>query len=102
MKHPTTVKFDSSKKAIKKYKLQQKKKLREKFNIWLGYGFDKKNKRSQGETHRWLLCKDKSNEFYDCGCCLTDKEEKGCKCVCHYRIGQIVDFFWNELKEKNK
>jgi hypothetical protein len=78
--------------------------LRKKFNLWLGYEFDNKNKRSKGETHRWLFCEDEIYEkdkiSSDCACCMDDVERKDCGCHCHDRIGEIVDFFWKELGGK--
>ena len=84
--------------------------LRKKFNTWLGNEFDKQNKNSPGETHRWLLCYDglegEQNYGFDCACCLTDEEyidDKGvnkCGCHCHERISQIVDFFWEYMRDK--
>lgn len=76
-----------------------KKQLREKFNVWLGHKFDKKHKESKNVTHRWLFCwEGQDTDDFDCGCCCVNKEIKKCDCICHERIGQIVDFFWNNLK----
>lgn len=82
-----------------------KKQLREKFNVWLGYQFDAQNKKSSSATHRWLFCWDGVEETqtcFDCACCLNDKEHPGCGCVCHVRIGQIVDFFWSKTRARRR
>jgi hypothetical protein len=83
-----------------------KQELRKKFNKWLGDEFDKKNKESPGCTHRWIFCyngemgEDSLN--FDCACCLTGDELERCGCYCHYRIGQIIDFFWEEFLKKDE
>jgi hypothetical protein len=78
-----------------------KKELRKKFNRWLGDYFDNRNKKSRGETHRWILCYDGDREcdFFDCACCLTTDEIEKCGCHCHTRITEIVSFFWRALVE---
>ncbi|MGH7974858.1 MAG: hypothetical protein ACREBR_04985 [bacterium] len=87
---------------MKKEKLS-KKQLRKEFNIWLGYGFDRNNKATMNQTNRWVLCYngEKPGTFagdcFDCACCLSNNEEKGCGCICHERIRQIVDFFYKVL-----
>ncbi len=77
-----------------------KNQLRKKFNKWLGHEFDAGNKKSLGNTHRWLFCYDGEldhDSMFDCACCLDDEESYDCGCHCHARIGEIVDFFWSEL-----
>lgn len=89
-------------------KITKKDELRKKFNIWLGDKFDIQHKRTFGETRRWLFCWNQepagtfAGDCFDCACCLSDVEEKGCKCICHERITQIVDFFWKEINKRDK
>ncbi|OGM09233.1 hypothetical protein A2Z67_04820 [Candidatus Woesebacteria bacterium RBG_13_36_22] len=86
---------------IPKSVYNRKVELRKKFNEWLGDEFDKKNKSSPRSTHRWIFCYDgqmgEDSLSFDCACCLTADESEGCGCHCHSRIGEIVDFFWEEL-----
>jgi hypothetical protein len=83
-----------------------KKQLRKKFNKWLGDEFDNKNKKSEGETHRWILCYNgeykESSLNFDYACCLSKDELDKCGCYCHSRIGEIVNFFWRELLKIKK
>lgn len=80
-----------------------KQELRKRFNIWLGGAFDCQNKQGQlDRTNRWLLCwqgTEPIEECFDCACCLSDVEERGCGCICHERITQLVDFFYRQLVE---
>jgi hypothetical protein len=88
-----------------------KKQLRERFNKWLGDGFDAQLKEKPTMTRRWLFCWDgveDQNSCFDCACCLSDiehidrKGHNGCGCVCHIRITQIIDFFWKEFHKRSK
>ena len=76
--------------------IQDKLILRRSFNKWLFTSFDKNNKTTKNETHRWLFCYN-GEETDDCACCFLSEEQINCTCVCHQRIDEIVDFFWNEL-----
>lgn len=79
-----------------------KEKLIEDFYKWLGDEFDKDNKETPEETHRWLFCwnGDEKAMFFDCACCIEDKHIDGCNCICHKRVEQIVDFFINYFEVK--
>ena len=64
--------------------------------------FDRPNK--TGETYRWFFCHDFMGEDIadDCACCFGYRpENKGCGCVCHFRIRQLEDFIKSELKRKS-
>lgn len=72
------------------------------FDKWLGDEFDKNNKDSPGETHRWLFCwngEEPHEPGFDCACCITDEKGEGCGCICHERVESIVDYFIKYFNE---
>jgi len=86
------------------------------FDKFLDNEFDKENKVTKGETHRWIFCEDKNRYKLwpkgipdDCGCCLDDgdhgsidgkrTDDLECGCHCHYRIGQIKQFLSDQIQK---
>ena len=80
--------------------MKDKAQLRHEFNKFLGDKFDAQNKLSDGQSNRYIFCNDGMETYEECACNICDSEIKDCNCVCHERIEQIVNFFWNKLRRK--
>ena len=75
-----------------------KKELLIKFEKFLSNDFVSNRKgKGKTETNRWVFCwdNDKLNSCFDCACCLDGNiDTYPCGCPCHFRIQQIINFFW--------